>query len=286
MRDPLVRADQLASVGSFVVAVIGLIAALAGQGWLAVLAFTILLLAIGFLAFTVHRNRKDLREQQRFLAEQGFITFPLGEQKIELQPLSVMGSPNGFTNLGGVPFVITAQDHGALMALVAPTPKNEARVLDLNTKCAKVASVFILISTDYGVKSWAGAKPGEGWDEKVIGRITLMFSDGTTQEQGLRLGHHLRDTCVGNQPWAVDQIRSDRTRQVWLSSDEKFALDMLRIDVDDRAKELQNIRVLAKLEVAIVPQVSMKATSDGQVTEPRLPGIKILGVTCWSPDTA
>lgn len=278
MRDPLTRAAQLAAVGSFIIAAIGLVGALAGKGWLVILAFTILPLTIALLIFLVRRNQKTVREQQRFLAEQGFTEFPLGKQGLKLQALSVMGAPNGFTNLGGVPFQIETQDHGALMAAVAPTPENEARVLDLNIRCTKVASVFFLIIADYGVKSWRGAGPGEGWDEKVIGHITLTFSDGTEQEQELRLGHHLRDTCPGNQPWAIDQIRSDQTRQVWLSRDKQFALDMLRIDVEDDAKNLESIRILAKLEVDVVPQVSMKDRAA------KLPGIRILGVTCWSTE--
>lgn len=283
MRDPLVRADQLASVGSFIIALIGLVGALAGQGWLAVLAFVILLFAMWVLIFLVHRNRKIFRAQRLFLDEQGFKPFPLSEQRLTLQPLSVMGAPNGFTNLGGVPFQIETQDQGALMAVVAPTRENEARVLDLSTPCTQVASVFFLISADYGVKSWHGAKPGEGWDEKVIGHITLTFSDGTKQEQELRLGHHLRDTCPGNQPWAIDQIRSDQTRQVWLSHDKQLALDMLRIDVEDGDKSLESIRILAKLEVDVVPQVSfMEGAGEGEIRESKLPGIKILGVTCWS----
>lgn len=247
MLDPLARADQLASVGSFIVAVIGLIGVLAGQGWLVILAFIILLLAIALLIFLIRRNQKALREQQRFLDEQDFTPFRLSKQRLALQPLSVMGAPNGFMNLGGVPFQIETQDHGALMAMVAPTPENEAGVLDLSTPCTKVASVFFLIIADYAVKSWRGAGPGEGWDEKVLGHIILTFSDGTKQEQELRLGYHLRDTCVGNQPWAIDQIRSEQSRQVWLSHDKQFALDMLRIDVEDGAKDLESIRILAKL---------------------------------------
>ena len=284
MRDSWTRADQLASVGSFIVAVIGLVGAFAGQGWLVVASFVILLIAIGFLVFLVRNNRKTLREQKRFLNGEGFTTFPLGNQEVSLEPFSVMGAPNSFTTLGGVPFQIETKDYGAFMAIVRPTPTNEARVLDLNIPCTNVVSVYLLISTDYGVKSWKGARPGEGWDEKVVGQITLTFRDGTKQEQELRLGHHLRDTSVGNQPSAVDQIRSNQTRQIWLSSDEQFALDMLGIDVEGGPRHLEYIRVIAKLEVDEVPRITVRAPGTEEAAEPRLPGIKILGVTCWSAE--
>ena len=282
MRDPWTRADQLASIGSFFVAVIGLVGAFAGQGWLVIVSFVVLLIAIGFLIFLVRKNRKILHERHRFLDGQGFTPFPLNEQGIPLEPFSVMGAPNGSIILGGVPFKVETREHGALMTMVKPTSTNEAAVRDLNVRCANVVSVYFLISADWAIKSWQGARPGEGWDEKIIGQITLTFRDGTRQEQELRLGHHLRDTSVGNQPWAVDQIRSKQTRQVWLSSDERFALDMLRIDIEGSPKHLENIRIIGKLEVAAVPRVSLQASGTEEASEPRLPGVKILGVTCWS----
>lgn len=284
MRDPWTRGEQLATIGSFIIAVIGLISALAGQGWLVVVSFVVLLIAIGFLIFLVRKNRKILRERHRFLDGEGFTPFPLSEQRVPLEPFSVMGAPNGSIVLGGVLFKIETREHGALMIMVRPTPTNEATVRDLNVHCANVVSVYFLISADWAIKSWQGARPGEGWDEKIIGQITLTFRDDTRQEQEIRLGHHLRDTSVGNQPWAVDQIRSKQTKQVWLSSDEQFALDMLRIDVRGGPKHLEGIRVIAKLEVAAVPNVSTRVSGTGEVLEPRLPGVKILGVTCWSTE--
>lgn len=285
MRDPWARADQLASIGSFALAAITFLAGtLAGQGWLIITSFVILLVAIGILFLIVRNNRKTLREQHRFLNGEGFTSFPLSEQEISLQPFSVMGAPNSSIILGGVPFKIETREHGALMAMVGPTLTNEARVLDLNTRCSKVDSIFFLVSAGWAVKSWQGAKPGEGWDEKVIGQIILTFRDGTKQEQELRLGHHLRDTSVGNQPWAVDQIRDKHTSQVWLSSDEQFALDMLRIKVKGGPNHLENIRIIAKLKVEVVPRIFMRASPAGDATESRLPEIKILGVTCWSAE--
>ncbi len=283
MNDSWTRADQIASVVSAIAAVIGLIGAIAGLNWLAIIAFMVLCIVAGFLAVLLYRNRKEMKGKKRFLAEQGFTPFPLGKQKLTLQPFSVPGAPNGFINLGGVPFQIETQDHGALMAMIAPTSDNEARVLDHSTPCPQTASIFFLISADYGLKSWQGAKPREGWDEKVIGRITLTFHGGEKQEQELRLGHHLRDTYPGNQPWAVDQLRSDQTKEVWLSQDGQFALDMLQINVENGPKRLEGIRILAKLEVPEVPRVSLLQGASA-AGEPKLPGIKILGVTCWSTD--
>lgn len=285
MRDPWTRADQLASIGSFILAAITFfVGTLVGQGWLIIASFVILFIALGILFLMVRNNRKTLREQYRFLDGEGFTPFPLSGQGVPLEPFSVMGAPNGSIILGGVPFKVETREHGALMITVKPTPTNEAAVRDLNVRCANVVSVYFLISADWAIKSWQGARPGEGWDEKIIGQITLTFRDGTRQEQELRLGHHLRDTSVGNQPWAVDQIRSKQTRQVWLSSDERFALDMLRIDIEGGPKHLENIRIIGKLEVAAVPRVSLQASGTEEASEPRLPGVKILGVTCWSAE--
>jgi hypothetical protein len=274
MDEWLDRGDKLASIGSFLLA---LIALLLGRSWTVTLLLFALGLAIAALIIFLRREREQVRERERFIAGKGFRAVRLDT----MQPFTLTqlghtdGAPFGQVWLGSVPFEILAESGGVRVLQVDPGPDNILKTLEIRVGIDQVKSVFFLINTSYGLKSAQGARPGEGWDEKVVGRLQFEFRDRSSQEQELRLGHHLRDYNVGNQPWAVDQLRNDQAREVWLAPDQGVALDLLRVDIA-KPKFLHRIIVSAQLEVEQPRQVAL----DGQPIS--FPVIRIFGVTCWT----
>lgn len=277
MDEWLDKGDKLASIGSFLLA---LIALLIGRSWTVALLLFALGLAIAALIIFLRRERALIRERERFITGKGFQPVRLdNNQSFALTRLGhIVGAPFGRVRLGCVPFEILDHDGGIQIMEVRPGPNNTLNTVEIRVEVGQVKSVFFLINANYGLKSWVGAQPGEGWDEKVVGRLQLEFRDGSRQEQVLRLGHHLRDTHVGNQPWAVDQVRREQTREVWLAPDQHIALDLLRIDIPN-PKFLRRILVSAQLEVDQPRQVAL----NGQPIN--FPIIRIYGVTCWTTQT-
>jgi hypothetical protein len=274
MDEWLDKGDKVASIGSFFLA---LIALLAGRDWSIVLLLFALGLSIAALIILLRRERTRTRERDQFIAGKGFKLVRLdNNQPFTLTQLGRLDSvPFGRVWLGSVPFEIPAKNGGMQVLQVDPGPSNILKTLEIRVQVDQVKSVFFLINTAYGLKSWKGAHPGEGWDEKIIGRLQFEFQDGSNQVQELRLGHHLRDYNVGNQPSAVDQLRSDQAREVWLAPDQRVALDLLRVDIA-KPKFLHRIIVSAQLGVEQPKQVTL----DGQPIS--FPVIRIFGVTCWT----
>lgn len=274
MDEWLDKGDKVASIGSFFLA---LIALLVGKDWSIVLLLFALGLSIAALIILLQRERTQTRERDQFIAGKGFKLVRLdNNQPFTLTQLGRLdGAPFGRVWLGSVPFEILAENGGMQVLQVDPGPSNILKTLEIRVGIDQVKSVFFLINTSYGLKSAQDTRPGEGWDEKVVGRLRFEFQDGSAQEQELRLGHHLRDYNVGNQPWAVDRLRSDQAREVWLAPDQRIALDLLRVDMA-RSKFLHRIIVSAQLEVEQPRPVRL----DGQPIS--FPVIRIFGVTCWT----
>jgi len=276
MDEWLDKGDKLASIGSFVLA---LIALLMGKSLAIVLLLVALGLVIVALIFLLRRERNRVKERERFIAGAGFQVVQLDENQtfglISNEP--VFGFPSGRVWLGCVPFEILAQDGNVQIVRAEPGPNNAPQIIEIKVQLDRVKTVFFLINTGLGLKSWSGAKPGEGWDEKVVGRIQFEFQDDSTFVQELRLGHHLRDSNVGNQPWAVDQLRSEQAREVWLMPSQHYALDMLQVNFS-KPRYLRRIWVSAQLETEQVqfPQILFQEKPIGP------PFILIYGVTCWT----
>ena len=172
-----------------------------------------------------------------------------------------------------VPFDIVVDpedngDRGTVGIFLEPTSKNEEQSFTNRARVEKVKSVFILLTASYGLTTWKGCK---------IGEILLHFEDDSSpQSLSLHLGHEIRDwwpwnkRSVGREPGPVDQCTSPAVTEVWHSSDRQAVLDILRIDIDGGPKKLESITFKARLE-----------SVDWNKHLPDLPGLQILGITCW-----
>jgi hypothetical protein len=185
--------------------------------------------------------------------ERIFEPIPL-PQTLDLSELQHSELPSGWILLGGIPFEITPGPQGfPLVALIEPTLANEPVGLTISQEAERACQIHLLITASYAIKLILGYGPGEGWDGKVCGKILVDFEDGTSQEQKLTLGYHLRDWDFGNQPWAVDALRSEQAQQVWHSSDNQCTLDLLSVLVKDGPKTVTSARLVAQMERGLAP---------------------------------
>jgi hypothetical protein len=175
-------------------------------------------------------------------------------QNLELSELQHSELPSGWILLGGVPFEIMSGPEGfPLVALIEPTLANEPISLTISQEVERVRQIHLLITASYAIKLILGYEPGEGWDGKVCGKILIDYEDGTSQEQELRLGYHIRDWDYGNRPWAVDALRSEQARQVWHSSDNQCTLDLLSVPMKNGPKTVTSVRLVAQMEQGLAP---------------------------------
>jgi len=270
------KGDKIGGIGSFILA---LIALFTGKSLAVVLLFLALAVLLFLLIVLLRRERSRLQEREQFIAGKGFklVSFK-DNQTFSLARLGpITSAPFGRTWMGCVPFEILAEKDGLQFIEVKPKPNNAPDISEIRVEIDRVDKVFLLINAGFGLKSWNQAQPGEGWDEKVIGRLHFEFGDGSNQKQELRLGHHLRDLAIGNQPYAVDRLRSEQTREVWLSPQRDLALDCLQIEFS-KPRFLCQVIVSAKLEVDQPPQVAFEGEPIG------FPFIRIFGITCWTVD--
>ena len=196
----------------------------------------------------------------RNLTTEGFLNYrrelPRGHYWLKMVPFDIFVDPedNG--------------DHGVVGILLEPTSENEEQSFTNRARVEKVKSVFILLTANNGLTTWKGCK---------IGEILLHFEDDLSpQSLSLHLGREIRDwwpwnkRLVGREPGPIDQCTSPTVTEVWHSSDRQVVLDMLRIDVDGEPKKLESITFKARLE-----------SVDWNKHLPDLPGLQILGTTCW-----
>jgi hypothetical protein len=181
--------------------------------------------------------------------------------------------PRGHIWLKNVPFDIVVDpedngDRGAVGIFLEPTSRNDEQFFTNRARAEKVKSVFILLTASYGLTTWKGCK---------IGEILLHFEDDSSpQSLSLHLGHELRDwwpwnkRLVGREPGPIDQCTSPAVTEVWHSSDRQVVLDMLRINIGKEPKNLRGITFKARLD-----------SVDWNRHLPDLPGLQILGLTCW-----
>jgi len=239
-----------------------------GQDWWMGASVLLLLVTLGTLIYAI-RKRLQVLAWELYWSGDNLHAIRLDEQGLQMDIVEHPELPKGHTWLRWAAFV-------------RPTPANKPDVIDIRTDPRPVTSVYLLVATGYGVKSSEGMPAGAGWDEKLIGSATLIFADGSHQSVDLRLGHNIREFTYGNQPWAIDALRAEgeSSFQVWHSSDDKYTLDMLVIPVGGKARILESIRVLARMDEGTGP-ISMRA-GDGRVLEPAYPIIRIFGVACRS----
>jgi len=187
--------------------------------------------------------------------ERIFESIPL-PQTLNLSELQHSELPSGWILLGGIPFEIRpGPQKFPLVALIEPTLKNESVSFTISQKVERVCQLHLLITASYAIKLILGYESGEGWDGKICGKILADFEDGTSQEQELRLGYHLRDWDFGNRPWAVDALRSGQARQVWHSSDNLCTLDLLSVFVKDGPKTVTSVRLVVQMEQGLAPAI-------------------------------
>lgn len=229
-------------------------------------------------------QRSRLKDLGAFKAGQNLHSVRLDKLNLHLTPVAHPELPKGMVWLRWVKFFIaSSQDENGIAAKVVsvrPSAANEANLVDIRIGLEQVSEVYLLITTEYGVKSFAGALPGDGWDEKLAGHIELIFGDRSKQEFKLRLGYDIRDFFFGNQPWAIDALRKEGSTsfQVWHSSQKEYTLDMIAIKVEGQPKTLDKIRIVAQMEKGTKPIALQKG---GRVVhEPAYPVIQVFGVTC------
>ena len=258
---------------------------LSGNTWAAVTVGSITLTLV--LVVVVWRQRSRLRDVEALKAGLGLHEIRLDELELDLVPVSHPELPRGQVWLRWAKFHIASAQDGtsaAMVAVVRPTAENKAGLLDVGVGLDGVSEVYLLATVDYGVKSYRGALPGAGWDEKRVGHIELVFADGSKQEHELRLGHDIRDFSYGNQPWAIDSLRKEGATsfQVWHSSLNDFTLDLVVIEVRGKPKRLDKIRIEAQMEEGLEPVALRKG--EEVLNEPAYPAIWVFGLTCRTTD--
>jgi hypothetical protein len=263
--------------------VLGLIGKLAsGNAWAGV-SIGLFVFAL-FLGVTILRQRSRIKDLVALKSGEDFQIVRFDNLDPHLTPVMHPELPKGLIWLRWVKFFIAHQqdDNGsaAKVIFVRPTSQNEASLVDIPVDIDRVSEVYLLITTGYGVKSFQGALPGDGWDEKLAGHIEFIFGDSSKQEFQLRLGHNIREFTFGNQPWAIDALRKEGSTsfQVWHSSQKECTLDMLFIKVEGQPKMLDKIRIVAQMEKGAKP---IALQDNGKVIhEPAYPAIHVFAITC------
>jgi hypothetical protein len=282
--------EIIASV--IVLIIIPAIAQFLGQNlWITVAVFFAVLVATILLLFLL-KARGELKDLQSFLAGENFkpisldlegfrSKYPEAKEKKYVPYRNLTAErflnyrrelPRGHIRLV-VPFDIVVDpedngDRGAVGIFLEPTSRNDEQSFTNGARVEEVKSVFILLTANNGLTTWKGCK---------IGEILLHFEgDSSPRSLSLHLGHEIRDWWpwnkgqVGIEPGPIDQCTSPAVIEVWHSSDRQVVLDMLRIDVDGEPKKLESITFKARLQ-----------SVDWNKHLPDLPGLQILGITCW-----
>ncbi len=237
-----------------------------------------------FLGVTILWQRSRIKDLIALKSGQDFQIVCLDNLDPHLTTVVHPELPKGMIWLRWVKFFIAHQqdDNGSAAKVISvrPTPQNEASLVDIPVDIDRVSEVYLLITTGYGVKSFRGALPGDGWDEKLAGHIELIFGDSSKQESQLRLGHNIREFTFGNQPWAIDALREEGSTsfQVWHSSQKECTLDMLAIKVEGQPKRLDRIRIVAQMEKGAKPIAFQD--SGGVIHGPAYPAIHVFAITC------
>lgn len=189
--------------------------------------------------------------------------------------------PKGWVNLGGVQFQLQPTEDGRAVGLaVRPSPQNEPETISVPVGLANVSSVFMLITTGWGLKRIEGLS--DGWEGEQVGVVRLCFEDGSQQEQQLVLGDNIRDWAIGTVEWAVIETIAPNTIPVWVSPTGGAALDLLRIDVDSGPKTLERIEIVAhmmSLKGQTLRPVALRE-GDKQIAPPSFAIIQVSGITC------
>lgn len=273
----LILAYVLTWIGRFV----------SGNIWVGVSVSLFLLVVL--LGVVIVRQRFLLNDFIAFKAGRGFHIIRLDELNPDnITSVTHSELPKGMIWLRGVKFFIaSAQENNETVAKVVsvrPTAANAANLVDIHIGIDQVLEVYLLITTNYGVKSFRGAQPGDTgdrWDEKLAGHLEPIFDDGTSEPKfDLRLGHDIRDFHYGNQPDAIDTLKKEGATsfQVWHSSQNGHTLDMIIIKINDQSKKLDRIRLVAQMEAGSKP---LALTEGGNlIHEPAYPELQVFGVTC------
>jgi hypothetical protein len=192
--------------------------------------------------------------------------------------------PKGWVNLGGVGFQLQpTEDRRAVGLAVRPSPQNQPETISVPVGLANVGSVFMLITTGWGLKRIEGLS--DGWEGEQVGMVRLCFEDGGQQEQQLVLGDNIRDWAIGNTEWAVTETTAPNTVPVWVSPGGDAALDLLHIDIDGGPKTLERIEIVAQM-VSLKGQTLLPAElreGDKLIAPPSFAIIQVSGIACRVP---
>ena len=122
--------------------------------------------------------------------------------------------------------------------------------IKLDRPLRHISSVHLLVNAGNGWKRHMG-KNLEG---VTIGRIRLLFNDGTSQETRLILGHNVREWAPGNKPGElVDQVTDPLSRIAWKGKNaagNEAVIDHLKIPIQEihTHKSLERISILRDIE--------------------------------------
>ncbi len=165
----------------------------------------------------------------------------LEQDRIEMLPLNQIANiddlaaiyldpPMGEQWFNGVPFLLTASYFNT------GVDGTRSAKLALNPPIARIFSVHILINAG---NAWKRHKE-TALEGTVIGRIDLLFNDGTLEETKLILGQNVREWAPGNSPGAlVDKVTDKSSKVAWIgknSYQNEAIIDHLEIPVREHSR--------------------------------------------------
>jgi hypothetical protein len=109
--------------------------------------------------FVILRQRTRLKDLIAFKAGKGFHVIRLDELNLPQTSVAHPELPKGMIWLRGVKFFIASSQENnesvAKVVSVRPTAANEANLVDIHIGIDQVLEVYLLITTNYGVKSFS-----------------------------------------------------------------------------------------------------------------------------------
>jgi formylglycine-generating enzyme required for sulfatase activity len=197
---------------------------------------------------------------------EGFEPIPF-ESPLADRPYGVAEAPIGNVVLGRerVPFSLPPHQSrlGHRIIELHPQRASEDVARDIRpAELANVVCVYILLSGG-DTRRIRGEQRFEG---KPIGRLHLQFSDGQSQIALIRLGIEVREWVSGDMTWPV-VTKATAAEEVWCSPDQRYTLDMLRVDIEGAPKNVIGLAVVA--DCRWLPADYREA----------LPSIRVSGVT-------
>lgn len=144
-----------------------------------------------------------------------------------------------------VPFQLeTGADRAAILGIdlrsVPPTARKPS--LDIMPGAQGANCAYILLTASNGYRDKNGVK----FEGRKIGSLVFYFDMGDPKPVRLFLGQNIREWAIKNEN-VVSELTDPNVEQIWHSADERFTLDMLRVDFGEPRNVLK-LCVVAECE--------------------------------------